>query len=604
PGYLRGFDIFWVEREPHKSSGTLAFNNRTEGLETYQKVLPVSSPETNKGPELTLTGIEASAPHLYSPEPSILYYSGLLEMEKDFIIRGTVQDRGAGARLITFSPAFGSQPAPVEDLSGGVWSARYTIRATDAPENIIISAYDSAGGVTARVVSVRKDITPPDPPAWARILPDRVSADNAVGTKISRARQMFVTWADATDKESGVHYYTMGNRSRWWQNARHQSGDSEIADEGENTFYVFAVDRVGNVSLPATAYITIDSVPPPIFEASHNATGQPLPAGDKLIVSLRGELNGRAFFSISGLAQNIPLWDAGQDGDARAKDGVYTGVYTIDSGQSPGQYSVSVFLFDAAGNLTEQTIAAPLEIVPRREQPLIPPRVVETEPEPEDSGANASAVGGSALMAPYLDLELTPPILTRGSAQTVKIIVPPELAIERAYVVWGRLHRALQTTKLRPVDGDLFSGEYKAPADLPLGERQGLVFLQSKDGVVYKKPFYYRVLAPDNKPVQELLTAQFFPHPLVPAKDIRVRAALPVSVKSQQVVLFLAAEQSEIISVVLTRGGAPAPRGYEIWEGVLSLPEDTAAGEYFANIICKTEKGEFIKKKIKYSVHK
>jgi hypothetical protein len=596
PGYLRGFDIFWVEREPNKSAGTLAFNSRTAGLETCQKALPIGEPKTDNGPELTLTGIDANAPHLYSPEPSTLYYSGLLEKEEEFIIRGSVQDRGAGVRLITFSPAFGNRPAPIEDMSGGVWSARYTIQATDAPENIIITAYDSTGGATTRVVSVRKDSTPPDPPAWARVWPERVNADNAVGTKISRARQVLVTWADAADQESGVQYYVMGNRSRWWQNVQHRSGAAETADEGENTFYVFAVDRVGNVSLPATDRLIIDSIPPPIFAAAHNAAGRPLSAGDKLSVSLRGELNGRAFFSVSGLAQNIPLWDAGQDGDARAKDGVYTGVYTIDAGQPPGQHSVSVSLYDAAGNLSEQTIAEPLEIVFRRAQPPAPPRVAEIEPEQEDSSA--------ALLAPYLELELTPPILTRGDMQTVKIIVPPELAVVHAYVVWGRLNRALQTTKLRPSGGDLLSGEYKVPAGLQLGEQQGLVFLQSKDGAVYKKPFYYRVLAPNNKPAQELLTAQFFPHPLVPAKDIRVQAALPVSVKSKQVVLFLAAEQSKVISVVLTRSDSPAPRGYEVWQGVLSLPEDTAAGEYFANIICKTEKGEFIKKKIKYSVHK
>jgi hypothetical protein len=225
-------------------------------------------------------------------------------------------------------------------------------------------------------------------------------------------------------------------------------------------------------------------------------------------------------------------------------------------------------------------------------------------PPDEIESASPREVSGAALMAPYLDLELTPPFLTRGSAQTIKILVPPELAVAHAYVVWGRLNRALQTTKLQRSNDGVFSGEYKVPADLQLGEQQGLVFLQSKSGQVYKKPFYYRVLAPNNKPVQELLTAQFFPHPLVPAKDIRVKALLPVSVKSKQVMLFLAAEQSKIISVMLTRGGAPAQRGYEIWEGVLSLPEDTAAGEYFANIICKTEKGEFIKKKIKYSVHK
>jgi hypothetical protein len=873
PGYLRGFDIFWLEREPQKPFGTLAFNNRGESLDTSQKIIPAAARGSDNALDLTLTGIDTDSLYLYSPEPSILYYSGLLEMEKDFVIRGTVKDRGA--RLITFSPAFGSRPAPVKGAPDGVWSARYTIRATDAPEDIMITAYDSAGNAVTRAVAVRKDITPPDPPTWARIWPNQISENISVDEpKKGRKREVFVTWTDAVDKESGVRYYAMGNHSRWWQNVQHQSGDSETADEGENTFYVFAVDRVGNISLPATDRIFIDSIPPSapalslavtsanyfygtvdkdvqtilvngqqddalqivtpgfwqyrhdlsggqrkavrlqavdalqnrspvaelmlavdreppqIFAVSHNAAGRPLRVRDKLTVTLRGEPNGRAFFSVSGLTQNIPLWDAGQDGDARAKDGVYTGAYIVDSDQSNGQYAVSVSLFDAVGNLTEQKITAALTIDSWREQPVddfenrgdhypwknhararnvhaldkdfadlkIPsgqgvlrvdydlagqqtwagvasrefsprnyygawpilqfwlkgsgsPRarlaiyllgsndgrlgqniynteplysaplqdtewklysfVADGDPEPlaqtvkyavfvyspdqQDKGtfylddlrvvfqeaaapapqapphkdlpyvqpapeniltavptappldeiedAPEQEVSGAALLAPYLELDLTPPVLTRGGAQTIKIRVPPELTVARAYVVWGRLNRALQTTKLQPSGGGVFSGQYKVPDDLPSGERQGVVFLQSQSGQIYKKPFYYRVLAPNNKPPQELLTAQFFPHPLAPAKDIRVKALLPASVKSKQVMLFLAAEQSKIISVLLTRGGA-AQGGYEIWEGVLSLPADTAAGEYFANLICKTEKGEFIKKKIKYSVHK
>ncbi|MDR1453139.1 MAG: hypothetical protein LBJ25_04120 [Candidatus Margulisbacteria bacterium] len=877
PGYLRGFDIFWVEREPQKSFGTLAFNSRGESLEPDRKIIPaVEQRGTGNGlVELTLTGIDTDSLYLYSPEPSILYYSGLLEMEKDFIIRGAVKD-SSSVRLITFSPAFDSRPAPIRNTADGVWSARYTIRATDAPEDIIITAYDQAGNVTTRAVSVRKDTTPPDPPTWVCVWPNRVSENIPAGEpKKGRSQQVFVTWTDAADQESGVGYYAMGNHSRWWQNVQHQSGDAETADEGENNFYVFAVDNVGNVSLPATDRIFIDSIPPsapvlslpvtsanyfygtvdkdvetilinglpddalqivtpgfwqyrhglsggrrqtvrlqaidawqnrsPVVElllevdreppqilaVSHNAAGRPLRVRDKLIVTLRGEPNGRAFFSISGLTQNIPLWDAGQDGDARARDGVYTGVYTVDSDQYSGQYTVTVSLCDAAGNLTEQKITVPLTLDSWREQlvddfenrgdhypwknhararnihardkdfadlqipsgqgalqvdydlagqqawagvasrefsprnyygarpvlrfwlkgsgspqarlavyllssndgrlgqniynaePLYSAPLQDTEwklysvavagdleplaqtvkyavfvyspdqrdkgifylddlrvtfqkpaaaPEPPhndllyarpapdeiedapeqkvsgantaaDSGADATADSGAALMAPYLDLELTPPVLTRGSAQTIKISVPPELAVARAYAVWGRLNGALQTTKLRPSGSGIFRGEYKTPADLQTGERQGLVFLQSQSGQIYKKPFYFRVLAPNNKPAQDLLTVQFFPHPLAPAKDIRVKALLPASIKSKQVMLFLAAEQSKIISALLTRGGT-APGGWEIWEGVLSLPADTAAGEYFANIICKTEKGEFIKKKIKYSVYK
>ncbi|MDR2428444.1 MAG: exo-alpha-sialidase [Candidatus Margulisbacteria bacterium] len=489
PGYLRGFDIFWVEREPSNPSGTLAFNNRAESLETGRKIMPAAD-------RIYIDSIPPSAPVLSLAVTSANYFYGTVGKDiKTILVNGRQDDA-------------------LQIVAPGFWQYRH-----------------------------------------------------------------------------------------------------DLSGSQRKTVRLQAVDALQNRSPVAELMLEVDREPPQIFAVSHNAAGRTLHVRDELTVTLRGEPNGRAFFSISGLTQNIPLWDAGQDGDTRAKDGVYTGVYTVDSAQHSGQYSVTVSLSDAVGNLTEQSITESLMIDSRREpqrgnllyvQPASENILTIAPPAPPDEIEDSPAreVSGAALMAPYIDLELTPPFLTRGSAQTIKILVPPELAVARAYVVWGRLNRALQTTKLQRSKDGVFSGEYKVPADLQLGEQQGLVFLQSQRGTVYKKPFYYRVLAPNNKPAQDLLTVQFFPHPLAPAKDIRVKALLPVSVKSKQVMLFLAAEQSKIISVLLTRGGAPAQHGYEIWEGVLSLPADTAAGEYFANIICKTEKGEFIKKKIKYSVHK
>ncbi|MDR1997158.1 MAG: hypothetical protein LBQ83_02395 [Candidatus Margulisbacteria bacterium] len=833
-------------------------------------VPPVSSNQT--GPELELTGIEEDSLYLYSPQPAVLYYSGLLEEPGSFLIRGRVKDTGGGIVRLTFSPALGDAPLPLTDFRNGEWSVRYTIKSTDEPATLTITAYDNAGQSTARQIAVIKDTLPPDPPSWVRIWPDKAGVDYADGLdKLASDRQVVVTWTDGQDNESGVRYHVLGTSPRWWQNSERQSGDTAEAQEGENTFYVFAVDNVGNVSLPGTDRVYVDSTPPEkpilfgavtsadyfygscaadvgvmllngrpdaaleiissgnwrykhdlrdgqrlavrlqaldrlknkspaaefvlevdrtpprIFYAEHNADGRALRVKDKLLVTAKGEANCQAVFRIDGVTADIPLTDTGTAGDARARDNVYTGVYTFTSDQYQGQREVVVTFYDRVGNSAEQKTLRPLLVEPwaelsvdtfedrgdlypwknhlkarninapesaaelvqapegrgvlrvdydlngqqtwaglsSREFPprnyygrrpalqfwlkgsgspqarlviqllpkgarnlglhnyqndftysapldgtewqkysvLLPeqqlagleqtvryavyvyspeqadrgvfylddlkmtyqpppagpvnyppplatrnaalivippdlPAAPAAEPEPEPLAASP----GGAINAPYLSLELAPPVLTRGRRQTLKAFIPPGMSVDRVYAVWGRINQKLQTTRLRPVGGNVFKGEYAVPADLQTGEQQGAVFVQTRDGQLYKKPFYYRVLPAGRSAPAEQITAQFFPQPLVRGKDIRARVNVPPSVQTTQVVLFLSQDQSKVFSVPLNRDKSLSTSAQEIWQGVFVLPEDAAAGEYTANIFCKTQDGGFIKKRIKYSV--
>lgn len=229
--------------------------------------------EDTAGPELEITSIEEDSLYLYSPNPETLYYGRGLEQPKEFVIRGKVVDRGSGIKKLTFSPAFGDAPPPLYDLTSEDWAVRYTIKSSDDPATIIITAYDNSGLSSTKIVSVVKDNGPPEPPAWVTIYPDKDFADRGVtGNKQDNDRTVYVSWVPAKDQGSGLRYHLMGTSAKWWQNSIHQPGDGEEGREGDNTFYVFAVDNVGNVSLPGTDKVFIDSLPPAKPELLANVT--------------------------------------------------------------------------------------------------------------------------------------------------------------------------------------------------------------------------------------------------------------------------------------------------------------------------------------------
>jgi hypothetical protein len=85
----------------------------------------------------------------------------------------------------------------------------------------------------------------------------------------------------------------MGIHQKWWQNQVHTSGDSEKGLEGLNTVHVFAVDNVGNISLPGTARIFIDSLPPDQPTLSQTITSTNYFTGSKSTDTTDIWVNGR-----------------------------------------------------------------------------------------------------------------------------------------------------------------------------------------------------------------------------------------------------------------------------------------------------------------------
>lgn len=213
------------------------------------------------GPEIKLKGIEENSLYLYSPSANILYFGNGLDSPKSFTIYGSALGKNSGIKQISFSKFANNTPPPIIDPESSDWEVQYSVHSADDPGEITITATDYNGNSSQTKIQVIKDATPPKPPTWVRINPDREGHESFKEKKYNK-NKVYVFWKSGSDNESGIRYHVMGTSNQWWKDSVHHSGDSEIAHEGLNTFYVFAVDNVGNVSAPGTDTIFIDTVPP------------------------------------------------------------------------------------------------------------------------------------------------------------------------------------------------------------------------------------------------------------------------------------------------------------------------------------------------------
>lgn len=157
--------------------------------------------------------------------------------------------------------------------------------------------------------------------------------------------------------------------------------------EGDNAtdalLSVRFVDLAGNeTSAVAPLPVGVDTTPPSIVSVTHNAT-RPLRKGERLIVQLRGEPNGTAFFDIGADRLDIPLFDDGSGDDAVANDGVYTGSYLVAENDDLSEVLVLGRLLDVHGNLSRRAAAqrVTLDAVPPE-----PIRGLVAEDVPDDEG--------------------------------------------------------------------------------------------------------------------------------------------------------------------------------------------------------------------------
>ncbi|MGQ9608758.1 MAG: choice-of-anchor X domain-containing protein [bacterium] len=152
-----------------------------------------------------------------------------------------------------------------------------------------------------------------------------------------------------------------------------------LISEGENAenaeIIVSIKDKSGNKAnlIAKGEKIFIDTVSPVINQVSHDAN-MPLSVGKQLTMTMKGEPQNKAFFSIESengeiWKDNIIAYDDGKHNDGAPNDGVYVGVYTISAEDYIDNAIVTGYLIDKAGNISNLSSNIKIDIF--GERPII-----------------------------------------------------------------------------------------------------------------------------------------------------------------------------------------------------------------------------------------
>jgi len=127
--------------------------------------------------------------------------------------------------------------------------------------SLVLWVVDKANNTDTVVINFKVDNDDPAAPTGVQCRPD---GPGGVG-EYSNGTSIWVTWADAQNDGAGCGWKEnrMGTDPATMNNIVHVSGESEVGNEGLATFYVFAVDNVGNY-LRVSDTITIDLTNPVI----------------------------------------------------------------------------------------------------------------------------------------------------------------------------------------------------------------------------------------------------------------------------------------------------------------------------------------------------
>jgi hypothetical protein len=254
------------------------------------------------------------------------------------------------------------------ESSAGIYTGSYVVQTGDnATDATLTLRIVTPNGIVARLPlapTLTLDTTPP-------VIRD--VTHNAVKPLKSEDLLSVVArsepGATATFEITGVDFlalgelYDDGNHNDGAANDGSYGGSYRVGSRDNVTDGVLRVrftDEVGNPSTrEATRRIVFDTTPPFVASVRHDGT-RVLKTGDVLMVRLTGEPRATGDFSLSGVRENVPLFDNGTQGDAVAGDGEYVGTVLIREGDHATNAILTARLTDLAGNAT--TVSAPLPV--------------------------------------------------------------------------------------------------------------------------------------------------------------------------------------------------------------------------------------------------
>ncbi|MFC1478434.1 exo-alpha-sialidase, partial [Candidatus Margulisiibacteriota bacterium] len=221
--------------------------------------------QDNNPPEIEVHSIGHSSDYLYyARNINTLFFGANYHKPETIHVRGYFYDEESGIGRITAFPYRGKAGVVTrykEDLNK--WQVTYVFWPKNSlfhagpqePEDIKVRFYDKTGNFTDQRIKVVYDKTIPEPPRAVKAYPQYAAFSG-------RIRRATLKWEDGTDNQSGIWYHRAGLNADWQKNADRESSENIEVDYGWNTFYVVAIDNVGNVSLPETDTLEVNPVHP------------------------------------------------------------------------------------------------------------------------------------------------------------------------------------------------------------------------------------------------------------------------------------------------------------------------------------------------------
>ena len=273
----------------------------------------------NAGNESEATTVNWELDATKPTKPTISGLPGALTDQKTFTLTASGSTDAHG---VTYRWAFNGQTA-----EGNTFDVATT---TDGNYSVSVIAVDNAGNESeATTVNWELDATAPAP---------KPSVAGLMGA-LTNQKTFTLTASDSTDK-NGVTY-------RWTFNGATAEGDSyTVVTTTDDTYSVsvVAVDDAGNESAPTTVSWMLDATAPSGLAIS----------GSPLNGSVTNEVN----FSFSATATDASTltfhWAFGAKGaeTAAVRAGLPLGEAFTGAVESDGEYEVSVYATDAAGNVS------------------------------------------------------------------------------------------------------------------------------------------------------------------------------------------------------------------------------------------------------------
>lgn len=233
----------------------------------------------------------------------------------------TVTLRGTPGGTATFDIFGVASGIAMREVSTGVYQGTYTVRQGDNVASAAIFAHLRVGGTESIPVQAGTPVTIDTlPPVIRQRIPEPNSTISNVRPNIVVTFEDLGAGIDPAGTRLAVNGQNVTSRATITETVVAYNPPEPLS--GQVNVQVLLRDRAGNQTESSWTF-SIGAVQGALIRSVTINPTTPLQAGQVLTVTMAGEPGGQASFSIEGVAENIPMVEAGN------QPGVYFGSYTV-----------------------------------------------------------------------------------------------------------------------------------------------------------------------------------------------------------------------------------------------------------------------------------